>query len=169
MLTQSFLIDLLFALGVAIGIGFLRLLHFSYCLYRYLRKRRDRIVKEKLLKQIGGLRLQRNFSLYGRDRRATIFSEEDLQSTTNNYSRSQFLGLGGLSTVYKGMLPDGTIVAVKRSKTIGRGQTEHSINEVVVLSQDKHCSLSREDWYRIACDVTGAVAYMHSAAASIPI
>lgn len=36
------------------------------------------------------------------------------------------------------MLPDGTIVAMKKSKTISRGQTEHFINEVVVLSQVNH-------------------------------
>lgn len=102
MLTHSFLIDLLFALGAAIGIGFLCLSHFSYCLYRYLRKQRDRIVKEKLFKHNGGLLLQQNFSLYGRDRRETIFSEEDLQSTKNNYSQTSFLVKEGSAHFTKG-------------------------------------------------------------------
>ncbi|KAK3416079.1 hypothetical protein EUGRSUZ_H01646 [Eucalyptus grandis] len=179
-----------------IGMGFLCLSLFSYWLYRYVRKRRDRMVKEKLFNQNGGLLLQQK----------AIFSEEDLQRATDNYSQSRFLGEGGFGTVYKGMLPDGTIVAVKKSKIIDRGQTEHFINEVVVLSQvnhrnmvkligccletklpllvyefvpngtlsqhihqqDKDCSLSWEDRYRIACEVARAVAYMHSAA-SIPI
>lgn len=164
------------------------------------------MVKEKLFKQNGGLLLQQKSVPFGRDGRAAIFSEEDLQRATDNYSQSRFLGEGGFGTVYKGMLPDGTIVAVKKSKIIDRGQTEHFINEVVVLSQvnhrnivkligccletklpllvyefvpngtlsqhihqqDKDCSLSWEDRYRIACEVARAVAYMHSAA-SIPI
>ncbi|KAK3415911.1 hypothetical protein EUGRSUZ_H01363 [Eucalyptus grandis] len=193
-------------IGASIGMGFLCLSLFSYWLYRYVRKRRDRMVKEKLFNQNGGLLLQQKFAPFGRDGRAAIFSEEDLQRATDNYSQSRFLGEGGFGTVYKGMLPDGTIVAVKKSKIIDRGQTEHFINEVVVLSQvnhrnivkligccletklpllvyefvpngtlsqrihqqDKHCSLSWEDRYRIACEVARAVAYMHSAA-SIPI
>ncbi|KAL3725693.1 hypothetical protein ACJRO7_030686 [Eucalyptus globulus] len=203
---KKFPIKQVIVTGAGIGMGFLCLSLFSYWLYRYVRKRRDRMVKEKLFKQNGGLLLQQKFAPYGRDGRAAIFSEEDLQRATDNYSQSRFLGEGGFGTVYKGMLPDGTIVAVKKSKIIDRGQTEHFINEVVVLSQvnhrnivkligccletklpllvyefvpngtlsqhihqqDKDCSLSWEDRYRIACEVARAVAYMHSAA-SIPI
>ncbi|KAF8015430.1 hypothetical protein BT93_H1055 [Corymbia citriodora subsp. variegata] len=197
---------LMFSIGAGIGMGFLCLSLFGYWLYSYLSKQRDRIVKQKLFEQNGGLLLQQKFAPYGRDGRTTIFSEEDLQRATDNYSQSRFLGQGGFGTVYKGMLPDGTIVAVKKSKIINRGQIEHFINEVVVLSQvnhrnivkligccletklpllvyefvpngtlsqhihqqDKDCSLSWEDRYRIACEVAGAVAYMHFAA-SIPI
>ncbi|KAK3416082.1 hypothetical protein EUGRSUZ_H01649 [Eucalyptus grandis] len=203
---KKFPFKLVLVIGAGIGVGFLCLSLFSYWLYSYLRKRRDRIVKQKLFEQNGGLLLQQKFAPYGRDGRAAIFSEEDLRRATDNYSESRFLGQGGFGTVYKGMLPDGTIVAVKKSKIINRDQTEHFINEVVVLSQvnhrnivkligccletklpllvyefvpngtlsqhihqqDKDCSLSWEDRYRIACEVAQAVAYMHSAA-SIPI
>ncbi|KAK2631100.1 hypothetical protein EUGRSUZ_L03402 [Eucalyptus grandis] len=203
---KKFPFKLVLAIGAGIGMGVLSLSLFSYCLYRYLRKQRDRIVKEKLFKQNGGLLLQQKFSRYGRDGKAAIFSEEDLQRATDNYSQSRILGQGGFGTVYKGMLPDGTIVAVKKSKAINTGQIKQFINEVVVLSQvnhrnivkligccletelpllvyefipngtlsqhihqqDKDRSLSWEDRYRIACEVAGAVAYMHSAA-SIPI
>ncbi|XP_039156051.1 wall-associated receptor kinase-like 10 [Eucalyptus grandis] len=201
---KKFPFKLVLVIGAGIGVGFLCLSLFSYWLYRYLRK--DRIAKQKLFEQNGGLLLQQKFAPYGRDGRAAIFSEEDLRRATDNYSESRFLGQGGFGTVYKGMLPDGTIVAVKKSKIINRDQTEHFINEVVVLSQvnhrnivkligccletklpllvyefvpngtlsqhihqqDKDCSLSWEDRYRIACEVSQAVAYMHSAA-SIPI
>ncbi|XP_039156297.1 wall-associated receptor kinase-like 9 [Eucalyptus grandis] len=203
---KKFPFKLVLAIGTGIGMGVLSLSLLSYCLYRYLRKQRDRIVKEKLFKQNGGLLLQQKFSRYGRDGKAAIFSEEDLQRATDNYSQSRVLGQGGFGTVYKGMLPDGTIVAVKKSKAINTGQIKQFINEVVVLSQvnhrnivkligccletklpllvyefipngtlsqhihqqDKDRSLSWEDRYRIACEVAGAVAYMHSAA-SIPI
>ncbi|KAK3415906.1 hypothetical protein EUGRSUZ_H01369 [Eucalyptus grandis] len=203
---KKFPFQLVLAIGTGIGMGVLSLSLFSYCLYRYLRKQRDRIVKEKLFKQNGGLLLQQKFSGYGRDGKAAIFSEEDLRRATDNYSQSRVLGHGGFGTVYKGMLPNGTIVAVKKSKAINTGRIKQFINEVVVLSQvshrnivkligccletklpllvyefipngtlsqhihqqDKDKSLSWEDRYLIACEVAGAVAYMHSAA-SIPI
>ncbi|KAM1160711.1 hypothetical protein ACFX19_034285 [Malus domestica] len=133
---------------------------------------------------------------------------EELERATDNYNESRFLGEGGYGTVYKGMLPDGTIVAVKRSRAIDENQIEQFINEVVILTQINHrnivkllgscletvvpllvyeyisngtlthhirqkkdsteSSLSWEYRLRIACEVAGAVAYMHSAA-SIPI
>ena len=40
--------------------------------------------------------------------------------------------------MYKGMLPDGNIVAVKKSKAIDKSQIEQFINEVVILSQINH-------------------------------
>ncbi|XP_024030995.1 wall-associated receptor kinase-like 1 [Morus notabilis] len=104
------------------------------------------------------------------------------------------------------MLPDGSVVAIKRFKAIGTNQVEQFINEVVVLSHINHrnivkllgCCLETEtpilvyefisngtlhhhihqkdpesplSWERrfgIACDIAGALAYMHSAA-SMPI
>ncbi|KAL3725694.1 hypothetical protein ACJRO7_030687 [Eucalyptus globulus] len=135
---KKFPFKLVLVIGAAIGIGLLGLSVCRYCLYRYLRKQRDKIVKETLFRQNGGLLLKQKFSPYGRDGGAAIFSEEDLQRATDNYSKSRILGQGGFGTVYKGMLPDGSIVAVKKSKNINRGQIEQFINEVVVLSQVNH-------------------------------
>ncbi|KAB1226646.1 Wall-associated receptor kinase-like 2 [Morella rubra] len=162
-------------IGVGIGMGFLCLVLSGYMLYQFEKKRRFRI-------------------------------PEELQRATDNYNESRYLGQGGYGTVYKGMLSDGNIVAVKKSKAIDKSRIEQFINEVVILSQINHrnvvkllgcCletelpllvyefipngtlsqhihdqdlefSLSWENRLRIACEVSGAVAYMHSAT-SIPI
>ncbi|GAB4828966.1 histidine kinase osmosensor [Ancistrocladus abbreviatus] len=44
------------------------------------------------------------------------FSFRELQMATNNFSSKNILGKGGFGLVYKGYLPDQTVVAVKRLK-----------------------------------------------------
>jgi len=191
---------------MGIGTGFLCLFLLSYKLYQHIKKRRASTHKEKLFRQNGGYLLQEKLSSYGNGEMAKLFTAEELQRATDNYNRSRFLGQGGYGTVYKGMLPDGTIVAVKKSKELERNQIETFVNEVVILSQinhrnivkllgccletetpllvyefipngtlsqhihmkDQESSLSWENRLRIACEVAGAVAYMHFSA-SIPI
>ncbi|CAJ1821752.1 unnamed protein product [Sphenostylis stenocarpa] len=203
---QKFPANLVAALGVGIGGGFLFLFLFGYKSYQYIQKNRESIRKENLFKQNGGYLLQEKLSSYGNGEMAKLFTAKELERATDNYNRSRFLGQGGYGTVYKGMLPDGTIVAVKRSKEIERNKIETFVNEVVILSQinhrnivkllgccletetpllvyefipngtlshhihrrDNEVSLSWDSRLRIACEVAGAVAYMHFAA-SIPI
>ncbi|PRQ29714.1 putative protein kinase RLK-Pelle-WAK family [Rosa chinensis] len=59
------------------------------------------------------------------------------RSQTINYHRDGILGEGGYGTVYKGVLPDNKVVAIK-SKIMAKSQTDQFVNEVVVLSQINH-------------------------------
>nr|KYP59288.1 Putative serine/threonine-protein kinase receptor [Cajanus cajan]KYP59296.1 Putative serine/threonine-protein kinase receptor [Cajanus cajan] len=66
-----------------------------------------------------------------------------LVTSTNNFHPSNKLGEGGFGPVYKGKLPDGQEIAVKRlSKTSGQG-LEEFMNEVVVISKLQHRNLVR--------------------------
>ncbi|KAF5939184.1 hypothetical protein HYC85_023443, partial [Camellia sinensis] len=69
-----------------------------------------------------------------------IIAAEDLKMATNNYHESRILGQGGQGTVFKGVLPDNTIVAIKKAKVIDQShsQIEQFINEVIILSQVNH-------------------------------
>ncbi|XP_047164831.1 G-type lectin S-receptor-like serine/threonine-protein kinase At1g11300 [Vigna umbellata] len=72
-----------------------------------------------------------------------LFDFEKLATATNNFHQSNKLGQGGFGPVYKGKLPNGQEIAVKRLSTAsGQGQEEF-MNEVVVISKLQHRNLVR--------------------------
>ncbi|KAI4296236.1 hypothetical protein L6164_036210 [Bauhinia variegata] len=69
------------------------------------------------------------------------FKIEELEKATNNFSSKNFIGRGGFGMVYKGVLPDGTMVAVKRVlESDFQGDIEFC-NEVEIISNLKHRNL----------------------------
>ncbi|KAG7617021.1 Gnk2-homologous domain [Arabidopsis thaliana x Arabidopsis arenosa] len=71
------------------------------------------------------------------------FDLKTIESATSNFSERNKLGKGGFGEVYKGMLMNGTEIAVKRlSKTSGQGEVEFK-NEVVVVAKLQHINLVR--------------------------
>ncbi|KAG5049069.1 hypothetical protein JHK85_010172 [Glycine max] len=63
--------------------------------------------------------------------------------STNNFSDEHKLGKGGFGPVYKGVLPDGRQIAVKRlSKTSVQGVEEFK-NEVILIAKLQHRNLVR--------------------------
>ncbi|ESQ34252.1 hypothetical protein EUTSA_v10006899mg [Eutrema salsugineum] len=67
-----------------------------------------------------------------------LFSYEELDKATNGFSDENLLGEGGFGRVYKGVLPDGRVVAVKQLK-IGGGQGDREFKaEVETISRVHH-------------------------------
>ncbi|XP_057961617.1 cysteine-rich receptor-like protein kinase 25 isoform X4 [Malania oleifera] len=66
-----------------------------------------------------------------------------IKAATNNFSNDNKIGEGGFGVVYKGTLPNGQEIAIKRlSKASGQGAEEFK-NEVVLLAKLQHRNLVR--------------------------
>ncbi|KAJ1423754.1 Serine-threonine/tyrosine-protein kinase, catalytic domain, partial [Sesbania bispinosa] len=72
----------------------------------------------------------------------TILKEScEIESSTNKFARENMIGKGGFGEVYKGVLPNGQEIAVKRLLgSSGQGAIEFK-NEVLVIAQLQHRNL----------------------------
>ncbi|KAK9673425.1 hypothetical protein RND81_12G167000 [Saponaria officinalis] len=126
-------------LGFVAGLGFVLLVLGSYGLYRYVKRRREIRRKAEHFKRNGGLLLQQQLSAdEGVVETTKIFTVTELEKATDNFNENRILGQGGQGTVYKGMLMDGKIVAIKKAKKVDESQVGQFVNEVVILSQINH-------------------------------
>ncbi|VVA36321.1 PREDICTED: wall-associated [Prunus dulcis] len=121
------------------GLGLLLLLIGAWLGYRFLKKRHIMKRKEMFFKRNGGLLLEKQLSSGEVNvEKIKLFKSKELEKSTDNFNTDRILGQGGQGTVYKGMLTDGRIVAVKKSKIVDESQLSDFINEVVILSQINH-------------------------------
>ncbi|KAK1377735.1 Wall-associated receptor kinase [Heracleum sosnowskyi] len=124
---------------IATCAGLVVLLAAMVWLYKVIRRRNIRRREEKFFKRNGGLLLlQHVSSSQGNVETNKLFTSKELEKATDRYNIDRIVGQGGQGTVYKGMLTDGRIVAVKKSKIEDESKLEQFINEVVILSQINH-------------------------------
>ncbi|XP_019155924.1 PREDICTED: wall-associated receptor kinase-like 9 [Ipomoea nil] len=110
-----------------------------FILRKAIKKRKMKKQREKFFKRNGGLLLQQQLlAKEGTIEKAKIFTTRELDKATDHFNGNRIVGRGGQGTVYKGMLIDGQIVAVKKSLAVDENQLEPFINEVVILSQINH-------------------------------
>ncbi|KAL5709681.1 non-specific serine/threonine protein kinase [Ranunculus cassubicifolius] len=74
---------------------------------------------------------------------ARLFGLKEVKKATSGFSKDRILGAGGFGEVYKGILNDGTIVAIKSAKVGNIKSTQQVLNEVGILSQVNHKHLVR--------------------------
>nr|XP_017250482.1 PREDICTED: G-type lectin S-receptor-like serine/threonine-protein kinase At2g19130 [Daucus carota subsp. sativus] len=70
--------------------------------------------------------------------RMVAFGYKDLKNATKNFS--EMLGKGGFGSVYKGTLPDSTVIAVKKLEGVSQGEKQFR-NEISTIGNIQHINL----------------------------
>ncbi|XP_074275219.1 wall-associated receptor kinase 5-like [Silene latifolia] len=138
-----------FAIKFSLGMSFGVLICMSFMALTYFSIRKKKLIKlrEKFFENNGGMLLKQQLAPYEGKEKSNgsfkIYSSHELRSITDNYSEARILGKGGYGIVYKGILKDGSAVAVKMSKFVEKTQIEQFINEVAILTQINHRNVVR--------------------------
>ncbi|KAI3794374.1 hypothetical protein L1987_37005 [Smallanthus sonchifolius] len=74
---------------------------------------------------------------------AVHYNYKDLQLATNNFSEENILGKGGFGEVFKAVLDDANVVAVKKLQIQHGGAKEEFENEIKLISNIHHRNLLR--------------------------
>lgn len=104
-----------------------------YKRHRLIKEAQERLARER----------EEILNANGGGRAAKLFTGKEIKRATHDFSRDRLLGAGGYGEVYKGILHDGTEVAVKCAKLGNTKGTDQVLNEVRILCQVNHRSLVR--------------------------
>ncbi|KAK8451423.1 hypothetical protein SEVIR_6G208200v4 [Setaria viridis] len=169
------------AMGVGIGMFVLLLVLAAIFATKRFNIRKARKMREKFFKRNCGLLLRQ---LVDKDiAERMIFSLEELEKATNKFDEARILGGGGHGTVYKGILSNQRVVAIKVSRLVVQREIDEFINETEVpllvyefvpngtLYAHLHVDnpqkpLTWKDRLRIASEVASSLAYLHAAAST---
>ncbi|XVF40258.1 hypothetical protein PTKIN_Ptkin01aG0097700 [Pterospermum kingtungense] len=81
--------------------------------------------------------------LRGLDLQTGFFTFKQMKAATNNFDTANKLGEGGFGSVYKGVLLDGTIIAVKQLSSKSRQGDREFLNKLAVIAGLQHPNLVR--------------------------
>ncbi|KAL3632271.1 hypothetical protein CASFOL_025255 [Castilleja foliolosa] len=79
--------------------------------------------------------------LRGLDLQTGLFTLRQIKSATKNFDPTNKIGEGGFGSVYKGLLSDGTIIAVKQLSSKSKQGTHEFVNEIGMISALQHPNL----------------------------
>uniref|UniRef100_A0ACD5Y2U8 Uncharacterized protein n=1 Tax=Avena sativa TaxID=4498 RepID=A0ACD5Y2U8_AVESA len=131
-------LGLIIGLLVASGPCILLLVLGALQIIHDLKQRKGRKLRRKFFSQNRGQLLKQLVSHRADIAERMLISLEELEKATNNFDRTRRLGGGGHGTVYKGILSDLHVVAIKKSNINVKREIDEFINEVAILSQINH-------------------------------
>ena len=123
-------------LGTSLGV---LCLPTTWVIYKWIKKRNKIKKKKKFFKKNGGLLLQQQLSSTENNvQNIRLFNSKELEKATDHFCERRIVGKGGQCTIYKGMLSDGQIIAIKKCNILDEGNLKNFINEIIILSQINH-------------------------------
>ncbi|KAB2043831.1 hypothetical protein ES319_D01G046600v1 [Gossypium barbadense] len=82
-----------------------------------------------------------NSELHGLELQTGYFSLRQIKAATNNFDSANKIGEGGFGPVYKGVLPDGRVVAVKQLSSKSKQGNREFVTEIGMISGLQHPNL----------------------------
>ncbi|KAI9114726.1 hypothetical protein K1719_014424 [Acacia pycnantha] len=79
--------------------------------------------------------------LRGIDLQTGLFTLRQIKSATKNFDATNKIGEGGFGPVYKGLLSDGTVIAVKQLSSKSKQGNREFVNEIGMISGLQHPNL----------------------------
>ncbi|KAL0301267.1 UNVERIFIED_CONTAM: putative LRR receptor-like serine/threonine-protein kinase [Sesamum radiatum] len=79
--------------------------------------------------------------LRGLDLQTGYFTLRQIKAATNNFDNANKIGEGGFGPVYKGVLSDGTVIAVKQLSSKSKQGNREFVNEIGMISALQHPNL----------------------------
>eukprot|EP01018_Ginkgo_biloba_P019372 Gb_05449 [translate_table: standard] len=121
--------------GVASAILFISVLAIAYCLWA----RKNRGAGHRLFVRRNRILLKR--TMLKPNTGAVWFSIDDIKEATQNFAPTNLIGEGSFGEVYKGTLPDGQQIAVKRIRNCTPEGDSEFLNEVEIINTIRHRNL----------------------------
>ncbi|XP_037441827.1 wall-associated receptor kinase 3-like [Triticum dicoccoides] len=123
---------------VVAAAGVVLLFLLGLLIMKKLKYERAKMLKRKFFKQNHGQLLQQFASQSAGIAERMIITLEELEKATHYFDNDLVVGGGGHGIVYKGILSNQHIVAIKKPKNVVRMDINEFINEVAILSQINH-------------------------------
>ncbi|KAM0900682.1 hypothetical protein ACQ4PT_020504 [Festuca glaucescens] len=112
------------------------LLMLGFWTHWLVKKRKLAKTRQGYFLQNGGMLLRQQ--MFSQRAPLRIFTSGELEKATDRFSDDTIAGRGGFGVVYKGVLCDQMVVAIKKAQRVDESQVEQFINEMLILSQVNH-------------------------------
>uniref|UniRef100_A0ACD5W792 Uncharacterized protein n=1 Tax=Avena sativa TaxID=4498 RepID=A0ACD5W792_AVESA len=131
--------------------------------------------RQRYFLQNGGMLLKQQ--MFSQRAPLRIFTSGELEKATNRFSDDKIAGRGGFGTVYKGVLCNQMVVAIKKAQRVDQSQVEQFVNEMLILSQVNHknvvqligCCLESEVPLLVYEFITNGALFHHLHNTSVPM
>ncbi|TVU47201.1 hypothetical protein EJB05_06792 [Eragrostis curvula] len=128
-------------IGIAVGCGVLVVALAGAAVYAFVQRRNAQKAKEELGGPFASWARSEDRGGAPRLKGARWFSYEELKRSTNNFAEANELGYGGYGKVYRGMLPTGQFIAIKRAQQGSMQGGQEFKTEIELLSRVHHKNL----------------------------